>query len=120
MRLLLLFVLFASLAACSNAEVAGRTDPTIPPRDPEDVFDTDDGLDPEDVVSGVGTIRYIDLEGGFYGLVADDSTRYNPTNLEDAFKEDGLRVRFRGAREDVMTIQMWGTPLRITNMLRLD
>jgi len=33
---------------------------------------------PADRISGNGTVTYIDLEGGFYGIVADDGERYLP------------------------------------------
>jgi hypothetical protein len=68
-------------------------------------------------VSGAGTVQYIDLEGGFYGIVGDDGTRYLPLNLPEEFSEDGLAVEFTGyIREDVATIQQWGTPLEITEI----
>ena len=67
-----------------------------------------------------GTIQYIDLEGGFYGLLADDGEKYLPLNLDAAYEEDGLRVRFAMEKaEGVMTIQQWGTPIRITAIERL-
>ncbi len=73
--------------------------------------------DPENVVSGVGLIVYLDLEGGFYGLVADDGARYDPLNLADAFKKDSLRVRFRAEkRTDVMTTRMWGQPVHLLDL----
>ncbi|GIV57848.1 MAG: hypothetical protein D6746_05785 [Bacteroidetes bacterium] len=61
-----------------------------------------------------GTIHYVDLEGGFYGLVADDGTRYLPLNLDASFRKDGLRVRFEAVPEDVLTLQQWGRPVRLT------
>lgn len=83
--------------------------------------DLDDPPSPDAVISGTGTVQYIELEGGFYGIVADDSTRYLPRALEDAFREDGMRVRFRvEVREDVMTAQMWGQPVRILEMAALE
>ena len=82
--------------------------------------DPDDAPDPEDIISDTGTVRYIDLEGGFYGLIADDSTHYLPDSLDASFRQDGLRVRFRAQiREDVMTMQMWGRPVRILDIARL-
>lgn len=75
---------------------------------------------PDAIVSDIGTVRYIDLEGGFYGIVADDSTRYLPDSLDTRFREDGLRVRFRAERrDDVLTAQMWGQPVRLIDMARL-
>ena len=39
--------------------------------------------------SGIAT--YVNLEGGFWGFIADDGTRYVPVNLpEDAPLEEGL------------------------------
>ena len=35
----------------------------------------------KDIVEGSGTITYINLEGGFYGIVADDGEHYVPINL---------------------------------------
>lgn len=82
--------------------------------------DADDVPDPEDVISSTGTVRYIDLEGGFYGIVADDSTRYLPNELDAAFQQDGLRVRFRAqVREGVVTMQMWGQPVRLLDVVAL-
>ena len=86
----------------------------------------DDGTTPaastdETLVSGLGTILYQDLEGGFYGLVADDGARYDPLNLDEAFHQDSLRVRFRARRRTgVMTIRMWGQPVDILEITRLD
>jgi hypothetical protein len=68
-----------------------------------------------------GTVRFINLEGGFYGIEADDGTKYNPLNLPEAFKQDGLRVAFRvQVREDVATIQQWGTPAEIVEISNLE
>lgn len=69
------------------------------------------------VVRGTGTVVYMDLEGGFWGLVADDGSHYLPGNLPASCRVDGLRVKFYG-REGVPlpNIRMWGTPLRILSI----
>lgn len=73
-----------------------------------------------DIVEGTGTIQYIELEGGFYGLVDEDGQRYDPTNLDDAFKEDGLQVRFRAQRRPGMaSIRMWGMIVEILSIERI-
>lgn len=67
-----------------------------------------------DPVSANGTVTYVDLEGGFYGIVADGGDRFLPVNLPGHLAADGLRVRFTGTIEtDIVTIQQWGTPLQI-------
>ena len=77
---------------------------------------------PSQIESGVGTVRYVELEGGFYGIVADEgNARYNPTNLHADYREDGLRVRFRGVvREDVVTAQMWGKSFELIDIQAID
>ena len=83
--------------------------------------ETSDAETTPGLVSGVGTITFFDLEGGFYGLVADDGAKYDPLNLDAAFRQDGLRVRFRAQlRTGVMTIRQWGKPVEIQEMSRLD
>ncbi len=92
-----LAILFATVAAACVCGCLGEPEPPT--------------------VSGAGTVQYIDLEGGFYGIVADDGTRYLPLNLPGDFSEDGLAIEFTGfVREDVATIQQWGTPLEITEI----
>ncbi len=67
-----------------------------------------------------GTIRHIDLEGGFYGLEADDGARLDPVNLPAEFQKDGLRVRARVQRlRDRVSIHMWGQLVRLLDIERL-
>lgn len=74
----------------------------------------------ENVIETTGTVQYVDLEGGFYGLVADDGTRYDPSGLPDEFQEDGLRVEFQAEpREGVVTTRMWGQIVRLIEIERL-
>jgi hypothetical protein len=75
-----------------------------------------------------GTVRYLDtavairgedyvipgIEGGFYGIVADNGARYDPHNLPEEFAIDGLRVKFQVVEEKCMGgIHMWGKIVRI-------
>ncbi len=70
-----------------------------------------------DRISGNGTVTYVDLEGGFYGIVADDGERYLPADLPAEYRQDGLRVRFVvDVMKDTATIQMWGTPVEIVDI----
>ena len=74
----------------------------------------------KDIVEGSGTITYINLEGGFYGIMADDGEHYVPINLPPEFKVDGLRVRFKGKiRDDLESIHMWGTLLELIYIKKL-
>ena len=61
-----------------------------------------------------GTITYVDLEGGFYGIVDSQGNHYFPVDLPQAFQKKGLDVLFRAepVRKSVST-SMWGQPVRI-------
>ena len=77
-------------------------------------------LKDKNIVEGSGTITYINLEGGFYGIVADDGEHYVPINLPSEFKVDGLRVRFKGKiRDDLVSIYMCGTLLELIYIKKL-
>lgn len=45
-------------------------------------------------IRGVGTVRFIAVEGGCWVIEADPRTAFEPTNLPTAFRAEGLRVRF--------------------------
>ena len=75
---------------------------------------TSDNTMDETVIETTGTVTYVNLEGGFYGIVGEDGTRYDPVNLDERYKEDGLRIRFRAEKqEDVAGIRMWGEIVQI-------
>ena len=72
------------------------------------------------IVIGNGEIRYIDLEGGFYGIVSDDDEHYDPVNLPLDFEEDGLRVEYKlKILENQSSFHMWGTIVEIIEIRRL-
>ena len=71
----------------------------------------------EDIVRGTGTVKFINLEGGFYGIIGDDGKNYDPINLSQEFHEDCLSVRFEAKiRDDLAGIHMWGTIVEITRI----
>ncbi len=57
-----------------------------------------------------GTVRYLNLEGGFWGIVADNGKQILPKNLPQEYHKDGLRLSFIAQEiTGMMTIQQWGT-----------
>lgn len=61
-----------------------------------------------------GTIKYVSLEGGFWGIVSDDNKNYDPINLPDDFKVDGKRIVFSFIeRNDLVSFYMWGTIIEL-------
>ncbi len=79
----------------------------------------DETTQPQIVDGMLATVKYIDLEGGFYGIESDAGVSYLPINLEDEYKEDGLRIVFKmRERNDIMTTKMWGKTIEITEIAR--
>jgi len=74
----------------------------------------------KEVISANGTIKYISLEGGFYGIVTEKGEKFLPLNLKEEFKKDGLKVWFKAKPKKVATIQMWGKPIEILEIEKLD
>ena len=72
------------------------------------------------VISKTGTIKHIDLNGWFYGIVSDDGKEHEVTNLDTTFQEDDIRIRF-DARilETAESIHMWGTVIELTNIEKI-
>jgi len=66
-----------------------------------------------------GTIAYVELEGGFYGIVTAQGHELLPTNLPEEYREDGLAVRVTGGfPQGVASVQMWGRPFYIVEIVR--
>lgn len=71
----------------------------------------------ENRISATGTVRYLDISGGFWGIAGDDGKNYDPMGLAPAFRKEGLRVRFEARPEtDMMSSRMWGTMVTITHI----
>ena len=63
----------------------------------------------------IATVVYIELEGGFWGLTTVDGDQLLPLNMPEQLKVEGAEVRvWVKPVEDAVTIQMWGTPVKIT------
>ena len=72
--------------------------------------------DPNEIKAS-GVVQHQDLEGGFFGLVADDGAKYDPgATLPTEFQKDGLRVKFTARKTNAMTMRMWGTPVDVTKI----
>lgn len=67
----------------------------------------------KDIVEATGIIKYVDLEGGFYGILAENK-KYKPVNLPKELETDGLKVKFKAKiRKDLVSIHMWGTLIEL-------
>ncbi len=64
-----------------------------------------------------GKVTRVQIEGGFWGILGDDGTKYDPINLPEEYKKDGLPVRFEVKnREDMASFHMWGQIVEIVKI----
>jgi hypothetical protein len=92
----------ALLVLCLAAVSCAHTQPSDPNR-----------------IEAKGTVSHQEMEGGFYGLVADDGAKYDPGTLPAEFQKDGLRVRFVARKTGAMTMRMWGTAVAVESIEKL-
>lgn len=76
--------------------------------------------DSDETFATTGTIVFLSFEGGFYGIKGDDGRNYDPTNLADEFRKEGLRVRLRAKElKDQASFHMWGRLIEIVEIQKL-
>jgi hypothetical protein len=64
-----------------------------------------------------GRVVYRESSGGFFGILADDGRKYEPTNLDPSYHTEGLRVAFSGARDtNKLGRHQWGNPVEIAKV----
>jgi len=71
-------------------------------------------------VKATGTVDRVNLEGGFWGIKADNKS-YDPLgSLPKEFRKDGLKVRFEATVEkDAASFHMWGTIIKIEKIEKM-
>lgn len=63
------------------------------------------------------TVKYLDFEGGFYGLVSEKGAKLLPISLPAKYKIEGTILRVKGhILTDMMTIQQWGEAFKIVEI----
>ena len=124
MRRATLFLLTLALAACSRrADVPPQPGDGAPaagaPAEGAPV-DTSRGQEREGTIEVTGTVTRFEVEGGFFAIRGDDGKTYDPTNLAEEYRQDGLRVRARlRPRPDMMGIHQVGPIVEIVEIRKL-
>ena len=68
-----------------------------------------------------GAVVHKDLEGGFFAIDGDDGRTYDPVNLPESFKKNGMRVKATvRVKKNVGSIHMVGETVEIVNIVELD
>jgi|SRR6056297_525511 len=64
-----------------------------------------------------GTVKYINIEGGFYGIITEDGLKLDPVNLPDEYKQDGMNIRVLVKKTaSQVNFHMWGTVVEIKSI----
>ena len=67
-----------------------------------------------------GTIVFQDLEGGFWGIIADDRLQYEPVGeLPKAVQIDNSRIEADIEPADIISFKMWGQPVYVRSIKQL-
>ena len=70
-----------------------------------------------DLIEIVGSVTYKGIEGGFYAIDGDDGRKYDPINLPESFKKDGLKVKITARlKKDAMSFHMYGAIIEVVNI----
>ncbi len=66
-----------------------------------------------------GILVFEDLEGGFWGIVGSDGSRYEIENkIPDDLAEAGLEVEAEVEPAGGVSIRQWGTPVKVLQIKR--
>lgn len=68
-----------------------------------------------------GMVRYISIEGGFYGIYGEKGEHLDPVNLPVKFQKDSLRIRFTAVEhKEMVSFHMWGKLIEIKDIELLE
>ncbi|PLX86506.1 MAG: hypothetical protein C0617_00920 [Desulfuromonas sp.] len=68
----------------------------------------------QSILEITGTVVFLQMEGGFFGILGDDGMRYDPVDLPAELRRDGKKVRLRvRPMEKTIGFHMWGRKVEI-------
>lgn len=74
-------------------------------------------MPPKDTFEITGTVVYKNIEGGFFAIDADDGRKYDPINLPEEFRKDGLKVKLTARlKRDAVSFHMYGAIIEVVNI----
>lgn len=74
------------------------------------------------LISGKGTVRFMEIEGGFWAIIGDDGGKYEifDSFFPEGFQVNGLRVQFSGYRLGGRSpFHMWGKYIVLIDISKL-
>ena len=74
-------------------------------------------IPPGDTFELQGTVVYKNIEGGFFAIESDDGSKYDPINLPESFRRDGLEVKVSARfKKEAMSFHMYGAIIEVVNI----
>lgn len=105
LKALILFLIALSIASCELNAYSAKNVMEVEP-----ISDANQALKWRK-----GEVRYLDFEGGFYGVFAQNGDKLLAVNLPREYMQDGAVIEFQGKEiKDMMTTKQWGTVFEIS------
>ena len=74
-------------------------------------------IPPADTFEIQGTVVYKNIEGGFFAIHGEDGSKYDPINLPESFRRDGLKVKVSARfKKEAMSFHMYGAIIEVVNI----
>lgn len=68
-----------------------------------------------------GTTTFVEVEGGFWGILGDDGVPYHPVNgLPESFQAESLRIKADIKPSSAVSVFMWGRLVEVQEIELLD
>lgn len=68
-----------------------------------------------------GEVVHLAMEGGFWGIVAEDGRRYDPGRLPADLQQPGLKVRVTARPvQGRVSFRQWGVPIDVVHIERIE
>lgn len=115
----------AALIGCKEDSDSGKDIPKTEPNVSEpNVSESNDSpsyviptISPGDTFDIQGTVVYKNIEGGFFAIEGDDGRKFDPINLPESFRKDGLKVKVSARlKKEAVSFHMYGTIIEVVNI----
>ncbi|GAC13532.1 hypothetical protein [Aliiglaciecola lipolytica] len=123
MRFLHYFVTVLFIAGCSGTDTADSKQelPTEANAKVQKNNRSDAPQEDTEMLTITGTIVHKNLEGGFFGLDANDGKKYMPKGMNKELLRHGMIVQVKGyVLSDVLTFQQYGEVLKVVEAIKVD
>ncbi|UCE49584.1 MAG: hypothetical protein JSW47_05455 [Phycisphaerales bacterium] len=92
------------------------SEPNVP--EPNEPPSTDiPAMPPKDSFEITGTVVFKNIEGGFFAIDGDDGRKYDPIDLPENFRKDGMKVKLTARlKRDAVSFHMYGSIIEVVNI----